>query len=254
MKNILHKVKVSYSVYILILLALVAGYIKNIFLIMLIVIIHELGHVFFFTLFKIEIDKVVIYPFGGYTYVNMKIHERLYKSFLISIGGFLFQGILYFIFLLFFINDFIVYSTYKMFIFYNFNIMLFNLIPIIPLDGSKMVFCLLSKFISYKNSYRWMVFLSIFSLGLFIAFNYIYKLNDIVLYLFLVFKLVEVVKEFKYVMNRFYLERIMYDHYYNKIISGYIDDNWMRIDKYYYFKMGDNFINEKDYLRRNRYL
>ena len=91
MKTILKRTKIDYSTYILIFLTLLAGYIKNVFLILLIVLIHELGHVFFFLLFKIEVRKIVIYPYGGMSYVNKKINERIYREILISIGGILFQ-------------------------------------------------------------------------------------------------------------------------------------------------------------------
>ena len=57
MKNILDKIRIDYSTYLLIILGLLAGYIKNIFIILVIVIIHEFGHVFFFSLFNIKTIK-----------------------------------------------------------------------------------------------------------------------------------------------------------------------------------------------------
>ena len=219
MMNTLNKIKIDYSTYFLILLAFLAGYIKNISLILIIVIIHELGHVFFFKLFKIPIEKITIYPYGGMTTVNKPLHERIYKDILISIGGILFQIILLFIFSLLYKQNCIVKTTYNLFILYNTNIIIFNLLPLIPLDGSKLLFCFFTKFFSYKTSYKIMIITGILSLILFILYNFIYKLNDIILYIFLIYKIMEVIKEFKYIMNKFYLERIMYNHYYNAIIN-----------------------------------
>ncbi len=253
MMNILNKIKIDWSTYLLILLALLAGYIKNMFIVILIVIVHEFGHVFFFRIFNIEIEKITIYPYGGMTVVNKRLHERIYKDLLISLGGIFFQIILFFVFYLLYEKSIIVNSTYQCFCLYNISIVVFNLIPIIPLDGSKFMFSLFSKFLSYKDSYVFMIFLGSISLIMFMIYNFVYKLNDIVLYVFLICKLIEVVKEFKYVMNKFYLERVMYDHYYNEIISdkGNLDD--LRIDKYYYFKDKNRYVNEKDYIKKRYY-
>ena len=250
MKTILKRTKIDYSTYILIFLTLLAGYIKNVFLILLIVLIHELGHVFFFLLFKIEVRKIVIYPYGGMSYVNKKINERIYRDILISMGGILFQILLYLFFIILFRNDIIVRNTFDLFKLYNIRIILFNIIPIIPLDGSKFILAFFSKFLSYRNSYRLMVIIGIISLILFISYNFIYRVNDLVLYIFLGYSLYKVIIEYKYVLNRFYLERILGNCYYNGIISNETDYRKMRIDKYYYFYFKGRFMKEKDYLRK----
>ena len=81
----------------------------------------------------------------------------------------------------------------------------------------------------------------------------IYKVNDLILYIYLGMKIYEVIKEEKQVINKFYLERILYDHYYNKIINNIDDIDKMRLDKYYYFKNKKRFINERDYIRIIKY-
>lgn len=253
MKIILNRIKVDNSVYLLLLFGLLSGHIKSLFIILIIILIHEIGHVFFFKIFNIEIESVVIYPFGGVTYINKKIHERIYKDIFISLGGILFQFVLWGLFLILYKINFIVLSTYKMFCLYNINIILFNLLPIIPLDGSKLFFSFFTKFFSYKVSYILMVSLSIVSLFLFIVYNYIYKLSDFIIYVFLFFKLYEVVIEYKYIMNKFYLERVIYDHYYDKIINNCVDISNLRIDKYYYFKENNRYVSEKDYILKKRY-
>lgn len=253
MKNILDKVRIDYSTYILVLIGLLSGYIKNIMIILVIVLVHELGHVFFFSLFKMDIESIVIYPFGGVSKVNKKIHERIYKDILISLGGIIFQGLLIIVIYLLYKYSIIVNSTYNMYISYNKSIILFNLIPIIPLDGSKLLLSICSKFVSYRISYITMIFVGCVSLLLFILYNMIFKLNDIVVYLFLLGSLINCIKEYKYVKGKFYLERILYDNYYNEIINDSFDIKDMRIDKYYYYKNKDRYINEKDYILKKMY-
>ena len=249
MKNIF---RIDSSTYLLMLLGLLSGYIKNVFIILIIVLIHETGHVFFFYLFNIEIESIVIYPFGGVSKINKRIHERIYKDIFISLGGILFQLILFIIVYFLYKNGFIVSSTYHMFNTYNRSIILFNLIPIIPLDGSKLFFALFTKFLSFRLSYILMVIVGIISLLLFILYNWIFKINDMVIYVFLIVNLYLVFKDYKYVMNKFYLERIMYDNYYNGIVNDSSIDN-IRLDKYYYFKVGKGFINEKKYILKNKF-
>ncbi len=254
MKTIWPKIKIDSSTYLLIFFSLLAGYLKNISIILIIVLIHELGHVFFFKLFKIDIIQIIIYPFGGVTYINKRIHERIYKDLIISLGGIIFQVILFFIFYYLYHNNYIVSRTYQLFCLYNLNIIMFNLIPIIPLDGSKILMCLLSKYLSYSQSYKYTILIGLISLLLFIIFNFVYKANDLVLYIYLVIKLFEVIKEYKKTMYKFYLERILYNNYYNGIISNQEDILKMKLDKYYYFKDGNKYVNEKDYLKRATHL
>ena len=247
MKNILNKIKIDNTTYLLIVLALLSGYIKNIFIILIIVLIHELGHVFFFSLFKIDIVSIIIYPFGGVTTVNKRIHERIYKDIFISLGGIIFQLILSIIFYLLYSNNLIVRSTYLIFNTYNKSVLLFNLLPIIPLDGSKFLFSLLSKYLSFKMSNIVSIIIGIISLIVFIVYISISGLNDLVIVIFLCIKLIELIKNYKYIMNKFYLERIIYNNYYDGIVSDSSVDK-MKLDKYYFFYDGRRYINEKKYI------
>jgi len=247
MKNILNKIRIDNITYLLIFLALISGYIKKSLIILIIVLVHEFGHVFFFVLFNIEIDSIVIYPFGGVTKVNKKIHERIYKDVLISLGGVLFQLILCLSFIFLYRMDFIVKSTFDLFCLSNLSIILFNLIPIVPLDGSKLLFSVFTKFFSFRRCLLLQMIVSVFSLLMFIFYIVSSGLNDIVTIVFLIIQLFSLFKEQKYILNKFYLERILYNNYYNGIYNSKKMED-MRLDKYYYFKEGKGFIKEKDYL------
>ena len=251
MKNILTKIEIDYTTYILIFIALLAGYIKKISIIIIILLFHEIGHIICFVLFKFNIEKIKFYPFGGITVINKKLHERIYKDILCSIGGILFQFILFYIYYVLFKYNLIKNSTYNIFKIYNSSIIIFNLLPIIPLDGSKLLFTICSKYFSYKNSYVLMIISGILSLIIFIIYNFIFKLNDIILYIFLITKIIEVIKNYKYVINKFYLERIIYDNYYDGIINNCHNIKKMKLNKYYYFNENNKYINEKAYLKRN---
>lgn len=246
MKNTL--IKIDISTYLFILIALLAGYIKSILLIYLIVIIHELGHFFFFKIFKINVIKIVIYPFGGITIVDKKIHERIYKTIICSLGGLIFQGLLFFIFLFFIKYNVISLDTFSLFKTYNFTLFIFNLLPIIPLDGSKIYFALLTKCLSYKLSYYLMFISNFIFLLLFWTYILFNKLNDVILISFLVIEYIKEIRNFKYIINKFYLERIIESHYYNGIVNNCSDIKDFKLEKYYYLKENNRYLNEKDYL------
>ena len=56
--------------------------------------------------------------------------------------------------------------------------------------------------------------------------------------------LCKTVINFKYVLNMFFIERFMYDHYYDDIC--YVDDyKYLKLNKFYYI----NYLSEKTYFR-----
>ena len=249
MKNIIKKIKIDDSLYVLLLIGMLSGYIKDIVMLFSIVLIHELGHVIFFTLFKIEIERIVIYVTGGICYVNKKINNRILYDFIINIAGIMMQVMLFVIIYLLWKNGYVIDSTYHMFKIYNISIILFNLLPIIPLDGSKLFFNICSKYFSFIVSYKLMIIVSIISLLLFVIFNVIVGINEIVICIFLLIQLFIVIKEYKYVKGKFYLERILYDNYYDEIVNGNCLVKNMKIGKYYFFYKDGRYYNEKDYLK-----
>ena len=137
MKNILNKIYFHPIFLMTLLLFISIGYFRFLFYFMLLILIHELGHILISLIFKWNIDKIIILPFGGLTKYNEIINRPLIEEFLIAISGIIFQLIFYIL-----IKD---YIDYKYFSAINYFIILFNLIPIYPLDGSKILNLLLSK-------------------------------------------------------------------------------------------------------------
>ena len=103
--------------------------------------IHELGH--FITayllgyIFKFKIIKIVILPFGCITYFKTELNTKTYKELIVAISGPIFQ----------IIGSIILYTITQndLVLFFNKIILILNLIPIIPLDGSKIIESILFK-------------------------------------------------------------------------------------------------------------
>ena len=109
--------------YIVSLIMLVTGFFKPFLFMIIYLLIHEFGHILIGYLLGFKVIRINIYPCGLLTIFNMKINDSIFKDFLIALSGPLFQILGYF-----FIKKY--YSIHLF-------LLVFNLLPIYPLDGSK---------------------------------------------------------------------------------------------------------------------
>ncbi len=247
MKNIKINILTLYFLF----LFFICGLIKDALIIFFIVLIHELGHVMITKLFKYEIISINIYPFGGFTKIKKDLNTSINKDFFIGIGGFLFQIILGIVIFYLYKNHLIRDYIYDLFFKYNIAIFLFNLIPIIPLDGSNLMELILNKFCSFKTSYYLNLIFSIIFLLIFIIINYIYSFNNYLIWFFLLFKITEHYKNGKYVMNKFYLERYLKNYDFKKIKNEYnLDITKLQKENKFYFWDKDKWLSEKKILAK----
>jgi len=243
MKKFFNKFKINNYTYFFFVACALCGYLKNISIIFFICLIHEMGHIFFIKLFKYEIVSVELLPFGGFTTTNKLINSNINKDIIIAFGGILFQ-IIFIIFLYLLKNNFNL-ITYNLFINYNFILIIFNLIPIIPLDGNNILHLFLEKFFSYKISYYLNLILSLIFLILFFIINYIYNIDNYFIISFLIYKGIMYFKNYKHLNNRFLLERYLYDLKYNKIENNTKNIQSLKKGVLHYFKENNKYINEK---------
>lgn len=200
---------------------------------------HELGHIIVGLLFKWKIKKVILLPFGGITIFEERIDKPLLEEFLIAIAGPIFQ---FFYFLMFKGNN--------IFFSYNVAILLFNLLPIYPLDGSRLINIIFNKIFSFKFSHILSVILSYIVCFLFLFFC-IKDLNIILLFI-LLFIMLEIFKEtmkHNYYFNKFLLERYLYNSEYKKkkIIKKLSE---MKKQTKHIFKIEKNYYTEKEIIRK----
>lgn len=192
------KVKVNYLTYIYVLLFLFSGYKKNLTYIFIVFIVHEFGHLFFCKLFNIKIQSIEIYPFGGIIKIDNLINFSILKKFLISSGGLIFQ-----LLLLFIQNNTLFY--------YNKLIFCLNILPILPLDGSKVLQNILFNFFSYYKSVLISYIASVITLIIIIFYS-----NNYFLLIFSLSFLIKDIYNFSFIFNKFLLERYMYDFHFKK--------------------------------------
>ena len=208
MKNILNKIYI-HPIFLLTLFIFVSiGYFKFIMYFMLLIIVHELGHILVSLIFKWNIDKIIILPFGGLTKYNEIINRPLIEEFLIAISGIIFQMVFY----LLTKNN----IDYIYFDFINYFIILFNLLPIYPLDGSKILNIFLNLVTSYKNSLSITIIISyMFIIILSLLFFNVNKIITFV-FAFLLLEVNKLYKQKKELFNKFLLERYLNNYKFKK--------------------------------------
>ena len=239
MKNIF---RVNVFTYLILLLSLLSGYGKSILIIYFILFVHELGHFFLMKLYNIRVKSITFYPYGGMIKSNMLINTNSRIVLLVSLGGIIIQLILFVFCFIFYKFNIINYELYILFNKCNSYIIYFNMLPIYPLDGFKVLCSLLEMFFSFKCSLRVSVIINFIMLVLFLVYLYYFKINNYIIVIFLLSNLVNYIKSIKYIVNKFYLERMLYDIKYDGLISVSSKDNMFK-NKYNYINgIGEEYI------------
>lgn len=210
----LFKIKIHLFFYIFMFISLFTGNFWSYIVFTSIIIVHEVGHILGGVIFSWKINKVIILPFGGLTIFNTLINTSLFEQFVVALMGPLFQ-ILYFLILSCF------FKLDSSVVFLNYMILFFNLLPIYPLDGSKILYVFLCLLLPFKISH--MLYLIISFICIFFLFFY-FKFNLIVC-LILLLLIIKTITEFinhKSVFNRFLLERYIYNLEFKRVrfVSG----------------------------------
>ena len=242
MKNI---IKIDLSTYFIFLLYLISGNFKEVIILYTIIFIHELGHLFFIKLFNKDILEIKIYSFGGITKYNSLVNHNIKEELLIAISGIINQILIIIIYRLLFRFNIINNYTYLLFNRLNMSLLLFNLLPIIGLDGEKIIHLLLEFFIPYIKVNNISITISLIALILFIINSIKLKINIIFVLSFLLYKIIYFIKNRKYLENKFFLERYLYDIPYKRVVFIHNSNiNNMYQERFHFL----NFINEKKYL------
>ena len=241
MKNILNKIYIHPLFLITLFIFVSIGYFRFLIYFMVLIIVHELGHIIISLLFNWNIDKIIILPFGGLTKYNEMINRPLIEEFLIAISGIIFQFLFYLS-----VKDFI---DYEYFSFINYFIILFNLIPIYPLDGSKILNIFFNIITSFKNSLSLTIIISyIFIIIFSLLFFNINKIIAFVL-IFLMLEVNKLYKERKDLFNKFLLERYLNEFKFKKKKTINNVDK-MKKDYKHLFYINNKYMTENTFLKK----
>ena len=178
-------------------------------------------------------------PFGGLTVFNVDINKPLNEELIICILGPLFQIIYYLIF-----KD--IFNIKNL----HYNLLIFNLLPIFPLDGSKIFNIVFNKIFPFKLS-LYITYIISFIIIVILVITKRFNLLLILTLLLLFFKNIKEIKNVRYAFNRFLLERYFKQFNFKKrkiIKNGEV--NRMKKDYYHLFFIKNKYVTEKEILKK----
>jgi stage IV sporulation protein FB len=212
---LIRQIHIHPLLWIVIAASIVTAHFLEVCLLLLIIFIHEMGHAAAASFFSWRIKKVSLLPFGGVAEMDEHGNRPLREETIVVVAGPLqhvwMTGLAFFLEKIGWLSP----DLFQLFFEYNLMIFLFNLFPIWPLDGGKLVFLLLSLKRPFPEAHRLTLLMSTGFLTLFAILILITApthINVWVVILFLYFSLYHEWKQRRYVFMRFLLER-----YYGKV-------------------------------------
>ena len=195
----------------LILLSLLTGTFIQLFIILFIVLIHELGHYLAATYYKWRIDYIMLWVFGGVMKTDESSHRSIKEEFIVTLAG-PFQHIIIFLVLTgLSVWQLLPEPILQQAHYYNGIILMFNLLPIYPLDGGKLLLLIQSAFTPYYVATRRIFYLSMFlcfALMMMQLMFFPFTVSAFALCLFLLLENYRALKEHYYSFIRFLLSRM----------------------------------------------
>ncbi|MEN1970476.1 site-2 protease family protein [Lentibacillus sp. N15] len=203
-------------------ISFVTGTFTELMIILSIVLIHELGHYTMAKVFKWRIRSIMLWIFGGVMDTDEHGNRPILEEILVTIAGPLQHVLIYGIIQIIAMNELFPSSVIIIMVHYNTLIMLFNLLPLWPLDGGKILFLLLSSFLAYRTAYHSVLVISFVVCLVFLVlqlFIFPFTLSSFLLFLFLLKENRMDWKQRYYVFMRFLLKRYQGDTPINGIRS-----------------------------------
>ena len=209
-RNYLPKIHIHPILMIFIGISFLTGTFTELSIILMIILLHESGHYFMAKIFGWRVESIMLWVFGGVMDTDEHGNRPLREEALVTIAGPAQHIIIYV--LLYLVSSFGVLSPSisELILFYNTVILIFNLLPVWPLDGGKLLFLGLSAVFPYKKAYELIiVFSMIVSVLLLLVQLFLFPFT-LSAFFIMIFILMENKSEWKrryYVFIRFLLKR-----------------------------------------------
>lgn len=187
------------------LLSFLAGYFEYTFLTIIIIIVHEMGHFLTGYFLKLKVKEISLFMFGGVTIFDEDLNLNIFKELLVVVMGPVVQMLFYMIVYYLYTKGFVSVNTMKKVSTINLILLEFNLLPILPLDGAKILNNILDLILSYDLAHK--VSLAVSFLALPLVFLFDNKLIIILVVISLLVRLYEEINWHKFRINKLLLER-----------------------------------------------
>lgn len=208
--QIIGKVRIHPLFWCTFIIAILTARFLEILLLFTIVCIHELGHIIVAHYYKWRITKIQLLPFGGVAEVDEHGNKPLKEEVMVLIAGPIQHiwmiGLVQLLHHLGYIDT----ELYSFLFWNNLSLLSFNLLPIWPLDGGKLLFSGFSVKYPFKKGHLYMMQTSIACLSIFIVVTIFMSPTNITMWCMIVFLAISMYIEWKqrnYIFVRFLLNR-----------------------------------------------
>ena len=224
---------------------ILTGYYLNLIVFTTLILVHELGHYLMAKINNFNVTKIIIYPYGGMTKIDDMINRDICEELLIATSGIIVQYLFYLIIYFCYRYGVVREYTYNLYTLYNNQMIYFNLLPIYPLDGSKILNLILDKYFPFYRANMLTILISIFVIFLIISLS-IYSCNysNLMIMILLFTYLYKFYQKRKYLYYKFLLERYLYNIEYSKVK---VINNIKKM-----YKNKSHFIIENNYFLREK--
>lgn len=185
------KINIHPSVIILLLIGLFGGFLKELLIFLAITFLHETGHLFTAKLFNIKCYRITLTLIGGFIELSDYSSLSIIPKTLINLSGIIVNLIIILIVNVININ----FLDNNIISWYNILMIIFNLLPIAPLDGYRILKGLLEEIFEEEYLIDCLFYLSLIVLSIVSIFLYITKLYGY--YLIISFLLIKTLNEKK---------------------------------------------------------
>jgi stage IV sporulation protein FB len=196
--------------FLFLIISFLTGTFVELFIILAIVLFHELGHYSAAAYYKWRIRQVMLWVFGGVMDTDENGSRPVKEEVIVTLAGPLQHVIIYILMILATWFTQLPSSIIETVLFYNTTILVFNLLPIWPLDGGKLLFFLFSTKLPFQKAYHTVLIVSITLCILIIVIQLLFFPFTLSALLIMIFLLIENRSEWKkrhYVFIRFLLNR-----------------------------------------------
>ncbi|MFD1736039.1 M50 family metallopeptidase [Bacillus salitolerans] len=195
-------------------ISIITAHFTELLIVFMTVLIHELGHACMAQFFHWRIKKIQLLPFGGVVELDEHGNRPLKEELLVILAG-PFQHIwMIGVAFLFVKLQIISAPIFELFIYHNLIILCFNLLPVWPLDGGKLLFLLYSLRMPFTKAHRSMMITSISVILVIIMFTFLFEPYHFNLWIIVLFLLVSLYTEWK--QRSFVYVRFLMERYYGK--------------------------------------
>ncbi|MFB5582755.1 stage IV sporulation protein SpoIVFB [Bacillus albus] len=209
-RDVLTKISVHPLFWVIIVIGIFTARFKELLLLFCIVLIHELGHAFAAAHYNWRIKKIQLLPFGGVAELEEHGNKSLKEELVVVIAGPIQHIWMMAVGYILFETGWLGAELYYFFMWNNIIILAFNLLPIWPLDGGKVLFNVLSYRFPYLQAHEKMMKLSCVFFSVILVWQLLWNSNNIMMWVLLIFLAISLYREWKqrrYAFMRFLLER-----------------------------------------------